>query len=1493
MSDQHEHTPTVLIQKKQGEFTTHWPETVSTPSDVQTRAATVLFEAWQAAGHGMNVSVAQALAVWQATSPNVDVLLLAEDATVSDHALTCFLAAASRAQSQGYVAATALEANGMGAHGVATKTLPEAWVDVLARLHGDAVPMPTDVRTAGMLWCASAGMSQLSDNPRAFHDGSWALLDHVVVQRTVTAAEEVTETHHAAQAMQDVLDGFDVDDLSASPNDRPAWLHLTHGWGGGVARFIADLASADEQHQHWVLSAEGTPDKKTHGERLVLRSKPSGAVLKSWPLMQPIHTLDVTHPEYRAVLEQLCAVLNIKQLVVSSLIGHSLDALALPVSKIVVTHDYFPLWPDLHADFDQLTLDGGADVWAQAVANAGKGAFRAHDPAWWQARRDQYIAHLQRGKVQLVSPTASVQKNWLKLAPALSELPQTLIAHGTRTWAQAMPEWPQRANDEPLRVLVPGRIAGGKGETLLKQLMPEVSVPVEWYLVGAGRTGMTYFGQSNVHVLMDYTHEDWPDIIDQVKPDLALMPSTVSETFSYTLSEMMALHVPVLALNQGAYAERIVPGRTGWLSNNVADMAAFLSKINQQRQHLHDIKHTLAQGAYAPSMEDMAAAYQQLPKPDAAPLSWPSAGALLKQNMLFECLTRKTLKSTCQTLTQANQSLTQEVRERGAWGDVLSKNLKEKSEWASDMQTQLEQVQVDYQARAEELDQSHQKVQELMSVVDERTQWAQQLDAELTGKSDDVLRLMGLLDEANAELGRFKAVYHKVTSTRVWRWSAPVRVLFRKLYNLRHQTVYRMRRVAFLSGRLGYSLKHRGVFGTIRKIGEFRQNQAAPASIAPIIEASPAPSEALALLDGLVLPCPDAPRVSVIVPVYNHLEATAVCLDSLAKCGDETSFEVVLVDDASTQDATPEVLPKVEGLRYQRNAENGGFITSCNNGAASARGEVLVFLNNDTAVQPGWLDALVDTLDEHPDCGLVGSKLVYPDGRLQEAGGVVFSDASGWNYGRLQDPSHPSYNHLREVDYCSGAAIAISKDLFDELGCFDTHYAPAYYEDTDLAMKVRHLAGKKVLYQPASVVVHFEGVSSGTDVTTGVKRYQVVNHKKFLARWEAELQKHPKPCGGERIQTAARHRATKHVLIIDATTPQPDQDSGSLRMVNLMQVLRDEGCSVTFWAANLAWVDGYSDDLQRLGVEVWWHPFINDPPSWLVEHGSRFDDVIVCRHYVLGPLLPLIRQHAPQAKLIFDTIDLHYLREQREAELKQDDGLHKQAEETRKQEQGLMKQADVTLVVSPVEQKLLAEALPDVAVDVLSNVHRIAGSRNHFDERKDIVFVGGYQHPPNVDAATWLVHEIWPLVREAHPDMTLHLVGSKATDEVRALGKHEGVVFHGYVEDIDPFMDGCRVGLAPLRYGAGVKGKVNLSMAHGQPVVATSAAVEGMDLEAGEQVLVADDAEAFADAIIQVYDDEAMWLRLSHGGLHNVQSQFSFDAAKVAVRRILGLPNSS
>jgi glycosyltransferase involved in cell wall biosynthesis len=370
------------------------------------------------------------------------------------------------------------------------------------------------------------------------------------------------------------------------------------------------------------------------------------------------------------------------------------------------------------------------------------------------------------------------------------------------------------------------------------------------------------------------------------------------------------------------------------------------------------------------------------------------------------------------------------------------------------------------------------------------------------------------------------------------------------------------------------------------------------------------------------------------------------------------------------------------------------------------------------------------------------------------------------------------------------------------------------------------------------------------------------------------------------IRRARDYRLKGRVLVIDAYSPEPDQDSGSLRLRYLMDCYRDLGYGVTFLPDNRAHAGRYTTDMQAAGVEVLYDPWIVSLQRFFAERGGEFTFVMISRHYIASRYLSLLKRYCPRAHFIFDTVDLHYLREERLAKLENSLSLERSAAQTKRSELAVINAADATLVVSPVEQAVLKEAAPEARVHVISNVHEIVGSRRPFSERKDMFFVGGYQHPPNIDAAQWFVGSIWPLIRKELPGVEFHLVGSKAPEQVRALHGN-GVQFHGFVEDLEPWLDGCRIAVAPLRYGAGIKGKVNISMSRGQPVVATPMAVEGMFAKPGRDVLVAETAEEFAAAVVRLYEDEVLWNRVSACGLENVRQYFSVETARLGLQELL------
>jgi GT2 family glycosyltransferase/glycosyltransferase involved in cell wall biosynthesis len=614
----------------------------------------------------------------------------------------------------------------------------------------------------------------------------------------------------------------------------------------------------------------------------------------------------------------------------------------------------------------------------------------------------------------------------------------------------------------------------------------------------------------------------------------------------------------------------------------------------------------------------------------------------------------------------------------------------------------------------------------------------------------------------------------------------------------------------------------------------------------------------------------DAPDVSIVIPVYGQLPYTLNAIDALLRHRARAALEIIVVDDGSP-DNTPEILPGLTGIVYHAQ-ENAGFIAACNQGAALARGRFVVMLNNDTRVVEGWLDALVDSFTRWPRAGLVGAKLHYADGSLQEAGGIIWRDGRAWNYGRNDDPNRPQYSHARQVDYISGCSIALPAALWRALGGFDEFFSPAYCEDVDLALRVR-AAGYEVWYQPQARVVHYEGKTSGTDTGGGTKAYQIVNEKKILLRWRETLAAHR--FYGVDPYFERERGAKKRFLVIDLTSPATDQDAGSVQTFLALEVIIALGYKAYFVPNdNWLFMPRYTTALQAMGVECGYAPYDLGIENYLRRYGWLFDVVMVYRAGVMESVLPYLRTHAPQAPVIFHLADLHYLRLERGAELADDDEQRDAAALMKTRELAMIEAADCTISHSEVEAAILEAEVPGCPVAVWPLMTPRVGAGNGFAARRDIGFLGGYRHPPNIDAMVHFVAEIFPALRLAIPGVRLVIAGSFPPEEILGLAA-EDIVVRGQVDDLADFFEDIRVFVCPLRVGAGAKGKLVTAMAHGVPIVTTPIGAEGLNMTDGESALIADGVPGFVAATQRLYGDEALWQRLSAAGLAKIDTEFS------------------
>ncbi|VVT23797.1 N-acetylglucosaminyl-diphospho-decaprenol L-rhamnosyltransferase [Roseovarius sp. EC-HK134] len=632
-------------------------------------------------------------------------------------------------------------------------------------------------------------------------------------------------------------------------------------------------------------------------------------------------------------------------------------------------------------------------------------------------------------------------------------------------------------------------------------------------------------------------------------------------------------------------------------------------------------------------------------------------------------------------------------------------------------------------------------------------------------------------------------------------------------------------------------------------------------------------------LKPLAFPEVATPKVSIVIPAHNKVEVTYLALCSLLIAPNEASFEVIVVDDGST-DETATLETVVSGITVLHNPEPQRFIRACNAGADQARGEYIVLLNNDVEVTTGWLDELLAAFERFDNVGLAGSKLLYPDGRLQDAGGIIWGTGNPWNYGNRQNPEEPRFCYARQADYLSGAAMMVPKSVWKAVGGLSSYLEPMYFEDTDFAFKVRE-AGYSTWFVPSSVIYHYEGMTSGTDVSSGFKRYQEINRPKFKRRWiEAYAQ-----FGREgQNPDLEKDRGIKgRVLFVDYTTPRPDQDAGSYAALQEIRLVQSLGYKVSFLPTNLAHLGTYTEDLQKLGVEMIYAPFFLSVQEYLSRHAADFDAFYVTRFYVAQDVLGHLRNYAPEAKILFNNADLHFLREIRAARAENDENRLQIARKTRDEELAIINQVDVVLSYNELEHAVI-EAYSEGRATVVRTpwVVDIPAAVPPLSERRGMSFLGSFRHHPNVEGVHWFVREVMSHLSTQQDAPMFSIYGSGMPSDIAALASRT-ILPVGFVPQVADAYNPHRIFLAPLRSGAGIKGKVIDALAHGIPCVLSPVAAEGIGLRDGQECFIARTPAEWISAISRLNEDDALWLRMSEAARSYVAENYSFTRGRHAM----------
>jgi O-antigen biosynthesis protein len=1240
--------------------------------------------------------------------------------------------------------------------------------------------------------------------------------------------------------------------------ELPRVLFITHGWGGGVERHVRDLAELlHDRAEVFILRA-------TQGGVLELDFSAADGVTRLSCTVGGAST--VRMPLWTDALRAL----QFDRVHLHHVHGWSdgllelVKALKIPID--VTLHDYFAACPQYQLVNELGRYCGEPDT---------KGCdtcLQVRPPQWvgnittWRTRFEQFLLAADR----VIAPSSDVATRIARYFPRITVL----------TWAH-----PEREIDIPrvVKVGILGGLSKSKGLDVVFDTAkvaqgeyPQLSFRVIGHSAEPLPAGITATGT--------YDERALPRLLAEERVDVLWFPSQVPETFSFTLSAAIATGLPVVATNLGAFVERLAGRSRVRLLPHDASASQWIESL------------------CAVATDDHLSAYS---------VSKPNSGTTehyREQYLAGWSTTRSTVRADTKLLVQLVKDSPSpplgkdhaiiDLFRVGAFGGHRDSVLETErrlaqlpaGEFGVVGRSQFDEKVSELNALSVQLDASFDEVNQLKAQVDELFD---KMSAQAATAAQQIGELQTQGANARAHIAHVEserdamfAERNRIITSMSWRITRPLRGV-RKVTNRAITTTRHFARLALNSPNLVARVSrlfHRGGVRALWSRSKLEMQRATATSAVPAASVGVAFDATIAdaTITALSVPSSVSPRISIVIPVYGQHQTTFACLKSIAVHKPRDAFEVIVMDDASPEPAAL-ALQAVEGITIVRNATNLGFIGNVNAGIENAHGEFVLMLNNDTVLTAGAIDALIDTFAAHKNVGMVGAKLLNRDGSLQEAGGIIWRDGSGWNWGRNERADDPRFCFVRDADYCSGAALMIQRSLLLELGGFDTYYTPAYYEDTDLAFRIR-ARGLRVIYQPAAEIFHLEGVSHGRDEKSGVKAYQAINAKKFYDRWAATLVTHAE--NGIDPEREAHRLSAGSVLIVEACMITPDQDSGSVRMLNLISILKEANYHVVFVADNLEQGGLGATLLRQRGVETVHGAWAGSVQKCIERRGKTFDTIVFCRHYIASQYVASVRKHAPQARIVFDTVDLHFVREEREAQLLGNAAMHEGAQKTRNKELYVIRQSDVTLVVSEYEKTLLNKIEPNAQIEIVSNIHVPAPRGNGYEAREGLVFVGGFRHPPNVDAVKWYASEVLPLIKQSLPGVITKIIGSNMTDEIKALAS-DALEIVGYVDDTAPYLDRARLSIAPLRYGAGVKGKVNEAMNHGLPVIATGCAVEGMHVDEGVDVLTGDTAAEFAAAVIRAYNDPVLWATLSEGGRRNIANHFSIDAVRPNVLRAI------
>ncbi len=640
----------------------------------------------------------------------------------------------------------------------------------------------------------------------------------------------------------------------------------------------------------------------------------------------------------------------------------------------------------------------------------------------------------------------------------------------------------------------------------------------------------------------------------------------------------------------------------------------------------------------------------------------------------------------------------------------------------------------------------------------------------------------------------------------------------------------------------------------------------------------------LSLNQVLTFPSPAEPTVSIILILYNRAELTYLCLTSILETVN-TPIEVIIVDNSSTDD-TRKLLSKIKGAKIIYNSENLGFLKGVNQALKIATGEYVLLLNNDAQLFPGALVAAIHAIESEQSIGAVGGRIVLLDGKLQEAGSIIWSDGSCLGYGRKAHPDNGEFLFRREVDYCSGAFLLINRDIIIQLGGFDEAFIPAYYEETDLCMCIRRL-GYKILYEPNSVVLHYEFGSS--DRQDDAIELQKRNYKKFFNKHKAVLEtEHYKATPENILRARARSKNKGRILILDDQVPHRWLGSGFPRANDIVSTLVNLGYFVTFYPMTMPWegITNLYEDIPP-DVEVVYGCGTSELHNFFQVRSEYYNIVFISRPHNMEAFKRIYDKDPKLfsgTNVIYDAEALFAVREIEKQRLQNGSISEKRQNKLIAKEIMLAEPADRIVTVSESEATEFKKR-GYKNVYVLGHQVEPHLGKAAFENRHGILFVGAIHDDdcPNADSVEWFVKHVWPsLERRLPKDISFVVAGTNKSKKIRALASSQIHVL-GRVPDLRDLYNKCRLFVAPTRYSAGIPYKVHEAAAAGIPICATNLIARQLGWQGGKEIMVADSAEDFAAQCLKLYTDQQLWEDVRLAAFREVSRECSKEVFEGAV----------